>query len=253
MTLQPVFPNFSILYLPSVNSTNTYAENLLDTEIIADGSIIYTANQSNGIGQGTNLWESEAGKNLTATIILHPTFLEARNQFFISIIVSLAVRDVVNAFLENKSALIKWPNDIYIDHRKIAGILIKNYISGDIISDTIAGIGLNINQTEFKHAPLAISLKILANRDFEITDILTEWHKRLSHYYVMLKSDKETLLNKYLFNMYLIDTYAEYTIHDKKINASITGITEFGQLKLKDVEGQKYICGLKDIVFPLFR
>lgn len=242
----------SILYeIPEVDSTNKYVESIIGNTSIPEGSIIFTHNQTSGIGQGENKWESEPYKNLNATVVLKPVFLNPADQFYLTMVVSLATCDTVDFFLDDSKTLIKWPNDIYYGHRKIAGILIKNFISGSNISNTIAGLGLNINQTEFKNAPLAISLKLLGGLDYDIKSVLTKWHVLLAQYYLKLKEDNNTLRDLYLSRMYLKDQYADFLINNTKVSASIKGIDQHGQLELTDSLGIKYTCGLKEIVFPV--
>lgn len=250
MAVLQVFPKNRVIELPETPSTNKLVEALLVNEVIPEGSIYYTLNQTAGIGQAENRWESEAGKNLTATVVLCPEFMHAAEQFYLTIVVSLSVSDTVNYYLEMESTQIKWPNDIYIRHRKIAGILIKNYITGTAISVSIAGMGLNINQTSFKEAPDAISLKIISGQDYNIKDVLTKWHENLAHYYFQLQNDRKSLLDLYLSRMYMRGIPANYLIRDKFINATIEGVDKHGLLVLYDKLRKKYTCGLKEIVYP---
>lgn len=244
-----VFPNFILTELPLIDSTNLYTERLLSKEDIPEGSVIYTFNQAAGIGQGENRWESEPYKNLTATVVLRPVFLEASSQFLLTAVISLSVCETIYDFITIEP-LIKWPNDIYCNNRKIAGILIKNQIMGKSISTTIMGLGLNINQTIFSHAPMATSFKILSGTDYDIKEVLTKWHNNLANYYRLLKTDKKALLNQYLSKLYLKNQFIEYVIKGKNIIAAIEGVDRHGQLVLFDKAGKKYVCGLKEIVFP---
>lgn len=245
------FPESIVFEIPELDSTNKYVENIIGNASLPEGSVIFTYNQTSGIGQGENKWESEPYKNLNATVVLKPVFLNPADQFYLTIVVSLATCDTIDFFLGNTNTLIKWPNDIYCGHRKIAGILIKNFISGSNISNTIAGLGLNINQTEFKNAPIATSLKLLGGLEYDIKSVLTKWHILLAQYYSKLKKDKSTLRNLYLSRMYLKDQYVDFLINNTKVSASIKGIDLHGQLELTDSSGTKYTCGLKEIIFPV--
>lgn len=257
-----VFPNYSIHEVPEINSTNRYAEELLATNKLPEGSLIVTGNQTAGIGQAENSWESEPNKNLTATVILYPEFLGATHQFYLSIIVSLAVCKTVNHFLKSPEAMIKWPNDIYCNNRKIAGILIKNHIMGASISQSIAGVGLNINQTVFNQAPRATSLKLLTGFDFDVHEVMTKWHNYLADYYLLLMQSKEPqteslksvvkggLKDQYLSQLYLRNQPTDFIINGMPTRATITGVDLHGQLILIDENHTKHICGLKEIVFP---
>lgn len=246
----PAFPDFVIREVPEVGSTNLYMEELLTTETIPEGSVIYTLNQFAGIGHGENKWESEPFKNLTATIILNPTFLDAADQFYITVIASLSVADTVEHFIPDKKTQVKWPNDIYCENRKIAGILIKNHIMGSSIAVSIIGLGLNINQAAFVCAPYATSFKLLTNQEFDLKQVLSKWHSNIEFYYRHLRHEKKLLIEKYLSKMYLRGQLAEYLIGDRFVRASIDGVDRHGMLVLYDENRKKYVCGLKEIVFP---
>lgn len=250
MDLQRVFPQFILKKLPEVASTNLYVEQLLTNERLPQGSVVYTENQSAGIGHADNKWESEPGKNMTATIILYPGFLQAADQFFITVIASLSVAETVESVLQGTKAEIKWPNDVFIQHRKVAGILIKNFIMGSVVDTSIVGVGLNINQIEFMSAPYATSLKIISGKDFQTNEVLTKWHAKLAEYYDLLKNDRQSLLEIYLSKMYLKDIPADYLIGERIIRATIKGVDRHGLLVLCDENNRKYKCGLKEIVFP---
>ena len=127
-----------------LDSTNNYAASLLLTKRLPDGSVIVANSQVGGRGQATNKWESEPDKNLTFSIILYPEFMEITKQFEISKAISLGIVDFLKDLVDDVS--IKWPNDIYIGSRKVAGMLMEYSIRKRKISSCIVGIGLNINQ-----------------------------------------------------------------------------------------------------------
>jgi len=247
----PAFPGYMQLEVPLINSTNLYAEELISREELPEGSLIYTHNQYDGIGYADNKWESEPYKNLTVTVLLKPVYLNAADQFFLTIVVSLSVCDLIEELIETASPCIKWPNDIFVNHHKIAGILIKNQLLGPEISTSIAGVGLNINQTEFKKAPNATSLKLLSGEEYQVTEVMTKWHKLLYHRYTELKSGREQLLRNYLDKMYLKDQFHNFIIRNSLTRAAIQGVDRHGLLVLMDEENNKISCDLKEIVFPM--
>ena len=165
----------NLLKLPETASTNTWLKENCAT--LPHGSVALTDNQTAGRGQRGNSWEAEPGKNLTCSILLRPVALHPSRQFLISEIVSLAVvetlRELLSPHISPDRIKVKWPNDIYVDNLKIAGILIEHSISSAEIIHTIAGIGLNVNQTRFlSPAPNPVSMANLASRPFPIPDIL---------------------------------------------------------------------------------
>ena len=122
-----------LLHLPSVDSTNNYAKNYIAKSSPIDGTVILADEQFAGRGQSGNIWLSEAGKNLTFSIIYQTSFLLATEQFYLNMAISLGISAALASILlpdSDLSVKIKWPNDIYVQNKKIAGILIENTISG---------------------------------------------------------------------------------------------------------------------------
>ena len=126
--METLFIGKNLLFLHDVESTNTYAMNLLRNVNVIEGTVIHTDNQTNGRGQRGALWTSNIAQNITSSIILKPTFLPIDNTFYLSKISALAVYDVLTDILPNSQydTKIKWPNDILVNQQKIAGILIEN-------------------------------------------------------------------------------------------------------------------------------
>ena len=148
---------FTKEHLAETDSTNTYLQQLDADRHLPEGYIAYTDTQRAGRGQRGNSWESQPGKNLTFSLLLRPEHIPANQQFLLSQAVSLAATDVLNRYASGFS--IKWPNDIYWEDKKIAGILIENVLSGSTFARSIVGIGLNINQERFiSDAPNPVSL-----------------------------------------------------------------------------------------------
>jgi len=245
------FDNAEFIYLDTTESTNLYTLELLKSRKLANGSVIAAHTQTRGKGLETNQWESEPGKNLTATIVLYPSFLSPERQFQLTRVISLSVCTLLDTLDLPDSSLIKWPNDIYVNHHKIAGILINNEITGNSISSSIAGLGLNINQESFSsNVPYAVSVKMLAGKEYIVNDILTDWHKQVIYWYDKLISPVSTQLNDaYMERLYLLNQPAEYIIRGEKMTATIKGLAEYGMLLLENKSGKQYKCALKEVVF----
>jgi BirA family transcriptional regulator, biotin operon repressor / biotin---[acetyl-CoA-carboxylase] ligase len=247
-----LFDKCEIIRLSSIGSTNQYLSEILNTNTLAQGSIVTAYDQTQGKGQDNNGWESEPGKNLTVSIVLYPVFLKPELQFQLTMVVSLSVCETLDNYPLPERAQIKWPNDIYIGNRKIAGILIKNEIMGNSISCTIAGLGLNINQAGFTdNAPGAVSLRMLTNKEYDIDKILTDWHNNLAHWYERLMNKEFRKINDaYLDRFYLLNQQYEFIIRGERIEATIRGLAEYGMLLMEGTDGKQYICSLKEVVFP---
>ena len=152
-----------IIHLKTVNSTNEFAKKLIDTCKDSDSFVITSDFQSRGKGQFNNSWESFSGKNLLISVVI--SFKKkVKRKFDLNIISSLAVLDTLNE-LGFKNTSIKWPNDVLIGNKKIAGILIETKSKGNEIYKSIIGLGLNVNQEQFKiYDREATSLKIERNK-----------------------------------------------------------------------------------------
>ena len=146
MTATSEQPSFPIIGLEETDSTNRYLSDLCDNapSAPAEYTTVTARFQTSGKGQRGNSWESEAGQNLLFSTVLYPRFVEARRQFVLSQIVSLAVKEELDTYTEGIS--IKWPNDIYWHEKKICGMLIENVLEGNRIGRCIPGIGINIQR-----------------------------------------------------------------------------------------------------------
>jgi BirA family transcriptional regulator, biotin operon repressor / biotin---[acetyl-CoA-carboxylase] ligase len=240
-----------VIRLESIDSTNNYARQLLENQKPPEGTVIFTRNQYSGRGQGSNYWESEPDKNLTFTIIHYPEFLRIEEQILLNKALALAIADFIKSIDIKLNVKIKWPNDIYLDDNKVAGMLIENTISGNKYISAISGIGININQSVFKSdAPNPTSLKIETGQEFEIDDCLHSLIKHINIRYQQLKdADKERINSDYLNNLFRLEKYYRYKYKDIIITAKLTGITEFGRLILATEEGIKIECDVKEVEF----
>ena len=170
-----------ITHFKTLDSTNQYLQNLLNEGIDIVDNIVVTDYQTSGKGQGKNMWQSEYGKNLLFSIALDMSFLKAESQFLLTQIVSVTMINVLKKYLPEDSLFIKWPNDIYFNNKKIAGILIKNEIRGMMMGTSIIGIGLNVNQTSFPaDLPNPTSMAILKEGG-NLDDILSEFMEIFTH------------------------------------------------------------------------
>ena len=227
------FP-FNVICLDETHSTNSYLSELCSTQAVDDLTTIVAEFQTAGRGQRGNTWESEAESNLLFSFVLHPTFLLAKQQFFISQVVALSIQEVLSNYADGFS--IKWPNDIYWHNKKVAGILIENDLAGQTISRTIAGIGLNINQRQFvSDAPNPVSLYQIIGQDTDRFEVLSQILHQVNHYYQLLKNgDAQTIADRYMKALFRKSGYHLYRDANGTFSAQIIDIESNGRLLLKD-------------------
>ena len=227
----------NIIILNEINSTNNYANRLIVSKQVVEGTVVLAYSQKEGRGQRGNSWESEAGKNVLMSIVLFPKFLVAENQFMISKIASLALADCIQNEMNNVS--VKWPNDIYVGNKKIAGILIENSIEGNMLCSSVLGIGLNVNQEQFvSNAPNPSSLKKITGKNYDIEMLAAKIADLVFEYYNKLKKGETDYINSQYFDkLFRKNIWAKFRKGGIEFEAIITGIGEFGQLQLKNRDG----------------
>ena len=237
------------IFRQNLSSSNSYAAKLLKTEAVQEGTIIYTNFQAAGRGQTGNSWESEDGKNLLISLILYPFMIKPSDQFIISKIISLGICDYLRQHTANVS--IKWPNDIYVNNDKIAGILIEASIIRDEIENIIVGIGLNINQKKFKSdAPNPVSLGLITGEKYNIEECLKSLSAFLDRRYKQLLQEKRSAIDReYLTTLYRYEEWSEYSDTNGSFEGRIISVNASGRLQIEDHRGRIYEYGFKEVEF----
>lgn len=248
-----------ILSFDTLESTNRYAE-LLDPKQTEEFSIIWAKQQTRGIGQRGNHWESASGQNLTFSIILKPTFLPIADQFILTQIISLGIINALREVMPNvcNDIKIKWPNDIYVGDQKICGILISNRIISNTLGFTIVGIGLNVNQTEFPDwVPNPISMAQVTGEFYQLDTLLKLVISHISELYVQLREGYSSFLpnlhKQYLKDLLNYQIEASYRYKQKDVRATIIGTDRYGHLLLSLADGTQICCDLKEIQLLISR
>lgn len=229
-----LFLGQNINYLPTCQSTNDIAAHLIATDSVLDGTVVITGNQTAGRGQRGNQWEAQPGQNLTFSVILQPTFLQAADQFWLNIAISLGISDWLATYVGDRLK-IKWPNDLYVQQRKIGGILIENTLYGYTIAWSVVGIGLNINQTRFQ-TPTATSLtnETPNDDDFVLPELLPTLLESLERRYFALRTgQRDVLKTNYLQLLFRYQEKSEFLANGERIRGTIIGVEETGRLAIQ--------------------
>jgi BirA family transcriptional regulator, biotin operon repressor / biotin---[acetyl-CoA-carboxylase] ligase len=238
-----------LIFHKNLPSTNTFAASLIKDKELSDGTVIHTNYQSAGRGYRGNKWESKKNKNLLISIVLFPSMIIPAEQFLLSMAVSLGICDFLDRYTSSIS--IKWPNDIYVNNDKIAGILIENSIMGNLIEHSIAGIGININQKKFmSDAPNPVSLSILTGELYDLSECLYRLASDLDKRYKYLISGETDLLrHDYLRRLYRQGKWFEYQDMKGIFKGRILNVTDAGRLQVEKEDGIIYEYSFKEIGF----
>lgn len=236
-----------IVYLDSVDSTNNYVANLVKSSKIDHGTAIMADVQTAGKGQRGAVWQAEAGENILLSVFLKPDKLSVSQQVLLTFFAANSIREVLRKI--GISATIKWPNDIYVGNKKIAGILIENSISKSYIAHSILGIGLNVNQLNFEGVN-ATSIQLETNEYFQRNELLFMLLFQLNKNWELITQQSPKLKAEYLENMFRIHQLSGFKIGEIEIEGTIIGVDENGLL-IVEVKGEKKTFNLKEISFIL--
>ena len=191
-----------------VDSTNSEIRRRIAT--LDNLSLIATQEQTAGRGQGTHKWYSSPRTNLLFSMLFRfsendRSELKTRDMLLITEMVTLGIRDYL---LDNGiSARIKWPTDIWVADKKICGILIENILDLDRISESIVGIGLDVNETQWpEYIPNPVSMKQLTGKTYDLEEELAALAAFIASRYTQLRTEKgradlDTEFRKYMFRL----------------------------------------------------
>lgn len=221
----------SITKLNSVDSTSNYIAKAIDEGDYVWGTAILAHFQTNGRGQRAAHWQSGIGQNLTFSFALPLKGFDSRSFFSVSRAISLSLVKTISSLIDGE-VRIKWPNDILVDNQKIAGILIENRLGSDPAA--ICGIGLNINQSEFRDLPHATSLKKKSGMHFEIRLVLLELLKNLNVEWETLSfGDFRNQRGRYEADLFGLNQTLDYEENGTVKKGQIVGTTEDGRLVIQ--------------------
>ena len=238
-----------IVRLEVVDSTNNYANSQIRVNELPEGTVFLAYEQTAGRGQVKNIWESAAGQNLLFSVVLYPHFIEIRQQYMLSKVVSLGIYKAMSKYI---SALkIKWPNDIYAGTRKLGGILIENSIMNGVLKNSVVGMGINVNQTVFcSDAPNPVSLSMLTNEHYDCDVILYEILVAIDWYYALLRNGGDEIIdNEFTASLYRLNEKHFYKSENDVFEGEIIGVNEIGQLVIRKNNGQILEFHFKEVEF----
>lgn len=222
----------NLIKVDATASTNNLLKEFVRSKTVTKLSCLWAKNQTKGRGQMGNQWNSENGLNLTFSIYTPISIELSKHNIAVNLLTALSIYNSLET-LNLPQLYIKWPNDIMSANKKIGGILIENLYQNGTYSGSIIGVGLNVNQINFKNLPLASSLKKITSNTFELKtlleSILDNFEQALISYqstnFKLLKTKYET----YLFRKGKASTFIKNKDNSPFIGI-IQGITNLGKL-----------------------
>jgi BirA family transcriptional regulator, biotin operon repressor / biotin---[acetyl-CoA-carboxylase] ligase len=220
-------------HLNDCENTNDFFKSRKQASNLPEGMVVYTTRQKSGRGQFGNPWFDEPGKNLAFSFILYPGFLKIFEQYYLNMAIANALVEFFSQ-LTQESVTIKWPNDIYIKNKKIAGILIENILSGQIIQSSVVGFGINVNNSTFPaNLPNPVSLFQLTGQIRNIDELVALICEIMEKWYFKLRSGQHTeILKTYNAQLYGKGMVQLFKENEKTLAGIISGVSRHGRLTI---------------------
>lgn len=223
------------LHYPQLGSTNELARQLFEAGDIGHGTAIRADYQESGKGQMGQSWQGESGENIYMSLALELQ-LPAEKQFLLNMAVSLAVLQTIKTYLPK--AQIKWPNDLYHERRKLAGILVENSLQGSMLTSSIIGIGLNVNQQEFGPLTKAASLSSFTKTSIPLTEVYDTLIAQLEWRLGSLLEEWR-IWKEYHENLLFYGKLTTFEEKGRLFKGTVKGVDKWGRLEVEEATGTR--------------
>ncbi len=222
-----------IIKLDAIDSTNSYLKKLLNKESLDDLTVVVCKHQTKGRGRNGNLWLNKPSLNLAFSIYKRFSDFEIDKKFMLNVISSISVYETLKKY-NLLDLTIKWPNDIMTADKKISGILIENNIRGNRIKHSVIGIGININQSEFKNLPNATSIFIQTGKLNSVEKIAKELQEALEKNFNLFKINESELIKNYNSLLYKKNETSNFLLDDmSKFQGNIIKVGIDGEITIR--------------------
>ena len=232
-----------VLYFDTIDSTNTKAQELAEKGY-PSGTLVVADKQESGKGRRGRSWVSPSGTGIFMTLMIKPD-INPNNASMLTLVAALAVAKAITS-VTGEEALIKWPNDIVINSKKVCGILTEMNAQFDYINHIVVGIGINVHNESFPEeiSQMASSLMIEAGgKRFHRAQIIAETMSYFEQYYdTFLKTqDLSALVREY--DKLLVNRNKSVRVLDPKepFDGKAMGITPKGELIVDTWESRKLV------------
>lgn len=236
--------------ISATTSTNSHLKELLKTENLPDGFVVFADEQTGGRGQMGTSWQSQKLKSLTFSVFKELKNFEIENRFFISKVVSLAVVDTLVHF-QLPEITIKWPNDILSADKKLCGILVENIIQKQQIKSCVIGVGINVNEEGFDDLPNATSMKLQTGTTYNRDEVLNFFIEKLNQNWILMEAEQFSEIDtNYLNRLYRFNKISVFeNIAQEKFIGKIKGVSLEGKLLVETDNNEVLAFDLKEIKF----
>ncbi len=232
--------SFNIIRIDETSSTNDEAKKIALKEA-EEGTVVVAKRQTSGKGRLGRKWDSNDEDSIYMSVILKPN-AEAKNISKLTLIIGLCVRRAIIEILEDESieVALKWPNDVYVNKKKVCGILCELTTLGNAVNFIIAGIGVNVNNEKFDEwiSNKATSLFLESGKKFSKDKLIHTILNNLNYYYTEFQKDfsLSKFLNEYVSvcmnigNTYIEDGTSGTSGTSGKETGVVVSISEDGEL-----------------------
>ena len=249
------FEELKFISLSEVDSTNNYVANLVRLREIYSPTIVSADYQTQGRGQRASEWQSSKAQNALFSIFVAWEDLDIAEQFLISMLTAISVVDVLERWI-SLPMHIKWPNDIYVNKKKIGGILIESDLNGRKLSSSIIGIGINVNQVAFESNISATSLKLESGQNHDRMGIIKRIGQVFLEHCLAISNDADKfniVKKRYLKKLYSLNNFiqVEITATGHCIKIKPLDITRGGLLLATDDQNTLHTFDIKEIKWEI--
>jgi BirA family biotin operon repressor/biotin-[acetyl-CoA-carboxylase] ligase len=221
-----------LIKLDAIDSTNEFLKGLSNNQLVENFTVVTAERQTKGKGQMGSVWVSESSKNLIMSVLIKDFLSDSSQIFDINIAVSVSIIQALET-LNIPELSIKWPNDIMSYNKKIGGILIENSIKSNGDINSIVGLGLNVNQTNFELLPKASSLAVICNTVFDKEKILLKIIEKLEENIHSWNQNKDSMWTDYTETLFKKGIPMPFSDEQQQnFMGIIQGISSIGKLQI---------------------
>jgi BirA family transcriptional regulator, biotin operon repressor / biotin---[acetyl-CoA-carboxylase] ligase len=229
--------NTALHILDTIDSTNLYAMQQIRDEMAEDGNAWLALEQLQGKGRLQRSWVMEKGSAIALSLVLNMVNKPISEPFLLSMATALAVKKMISNYIEKPIITIKWPNDIYINNKKVSGILIENIWQANTWQWAVIGIGINVLQHEFlEHLPNATSIAqhVVNNDNLNIITMTQQLLTEMVQQVALLLTDEEETAYQYNMALYKRNEHIQFTHDNHMYTGKLVAVVPNGNILINN-------------------